>query len=65
MFLTEEIGCTVSPIGSIKCAFVLNVLCKGSWRTVDLCSAQPVWNHVEQILTPPHPSIQAMHPPLP
>ncbi len=46
------------------CQFVLNVPCKGSWCTVDLCPAWPMWNHVEQRPAPLHlghssPSSQA------
>jgi hypothetical protein len=38
---------------SVKCAVVLDVSCKRSWCTVDLCPTWPMWNHVEQRPTPP------------
>jgi hypothetical protein len=37
-----RIGCTVSHIRSVKCAFVLSLPCRGSWCTVNLCSALPM-----------------------
>ncbi len=46
---------------SVKCTVVYNVPYKGSWCTVDLCSAGPVCNHVEQILIPPPPPKPLTH----
>ncbi len=51
---TEEIRRVASHTWSVKCVFVLNVPCKGSWCTVDLCPAWPMWNHVEQKPDPLH-----------
>jgi hypothetical protein len=43
------------PDQSVKCVVVLNVSCKRSWCTVELCPAWPMWNHVEQRPVTLHP----------